>query len=73
MEKMKKDTFKLDFDGKTETWYVIKAKDELTKNHKDIDETVSGLMPENKDDRLCPVRSYRMYLEHLNPRNDYLW
>ena len=30
-------------------------------------------MPENKDDRLCPIRSYRMYVEHLNPKNTYFW
>ena len=31
MDKMKKDTFKIEFDMKTESWYVIKNKDELTK------------------------------------------
>ena len=73
METMGKDHFKMIFDSKHETWYVIKSKDELTKNHRDIEGTISGIMPENKDDRLCPVRSYRMYLEHLNPANPYLW
>ena len=73
METIKKDHFKVEFDSKTQTWFGCKYKDELTKNHKDIDKLTSGVMPENKDDRLCPVRSYRMYLEHLNPANPYLW
>ena len=45
-----------------ETWYVVKDIDELSKNHKDIDEKISGFMPENKDDRLCPVKSFQKYL-----------
>ena len=73
MEKMMKDHFKLEFDMKSEVWYVIKNRDELTKNHKDIDHQASGIMPQNKDDRLCPVRSYKMYLEKLHPNNPYLW
>ena len=51
----------------------MKNLDKLTKNHKEIDLKVSGFMPENKEDRLCPVRSYRMYLEHLHPENKFLW
>ena len=48
MEKMCKNHFKLDYDVKTEHWYVIKAVDELMKNRRDIDEQVTGIMPENK-------------------------
>ena len=70
---MKKSDFKVEFDQKQEIWYVIKTTDELTKNHKEIGNIVSGLMPENRDDHLCPVRSFRMYLEHLNLENDFLW
>ena len=73
MEKMKRNTFKLEFNNQTETWYVIKDIDKLTKNHKDVDEMITGFMPENKDDRLCPVRSFKKYIEHLNPENEYLW
>ena len=73
MDKMTKQSFKLEFHQKTETWYVVKNMDELTKNHKEIDEKVSGFMPENKDDKLCPVRSYKKYIEHLNPANTFLW
>ena len=70
---MRVSDFKIGFNMKTETWYVQKIKDELTKNHKEAENIVTGLMPENKDDRLCPVRSFRKYLEHLEPNNPYLW
>ena len=73
MEKMTKKTFKLSFDAKSETWFVVKDMDELTKNHKEIDTKVSGYMPENKEDSLCPVKSFRKYLDHLHPENEYLW
>ena len=73
MEKMQKDHFKLQFDKKQELWYLIKAKDELTKNHKEIGEIISGIMPENPTDRLCLIRSYRIYMEHLNLQNKFLW
>ena len=73
MEKMKKNTFTMQFDTKSETWYVIKNVDVLTKNYKDISEKVSGFMPENKDDKLCPVKSFQKYNSHLHPQNDFLW
>ena len=73
METMKVNNFGLIFDTKTESWYVKKIRDELTKNHRHPENIVTGFMPKNKDDRLCPVRSFHMYLEHLEPTNDYLW
>ena len=73
MDKMKKTDFKLSFDTKTENWFVMKTRDQLTKNHRGIEEKESGIMPQNKDDKLCPVRSFNMYLEKLNPENEMLW
>ena len=73
MEKMKKDDFQLQFHTKSESWFVIKVRDELTKKHKGIEDPEAGLMLENKDDRMCPVRSFKMYLEHLHPENKFLW
>ena len=73
MEKMLKTDFKIDFDPKTEHWFVIKVRDELMKNHKDVEQQISGIMPENKEDHLCPVCSFRMYIEKLNPNNKFLW
>ena len=34
MEKMQKDDFKLEFNIESEAWYLRKAKNELTKNHR---------------------------------------
>ena len=72
MEKNKENDFKLLFDQKQEIWYLIKNRDELTKNHKEIRSIVSGVMPENCNDCLCPIRSYRKYIDHLNLENEYL-
>ena len=73
MEKMQVNDFQLFFDQKTEGWFVKKVKDELTKNHRKPEQIVSGIMPENRDDPLCPVKSFRKYLEHLSPKNTFLW
>ena len=70
METMKKSDFKLEFNKSTESWMVIKVHDELTKNHQEIGEKIAGVMPEKATDlKTCPVRSYVMYNEHLNPEN----
>ena len=73
MEKMQKDHFETKFNTETEEWFVIKKKDELTKNHRDMENMVSGIMPENKTDPLCPVKSFREYLSHLNPDCKMMW
>ena len=70
---MKKTDFKLQFDAKSETWYICKVKDELTKNHKTMGNIVTGYMPENPTDCLCPIRSWVLYTEKLHPDNEYLW
>ena len=71
---MKQDTFKVVFEDKLDLIYVKKAKDELTKNHKECNsEIITGYMPEIKGHKLCPVDSFREYLSHLNPSNDALW
>ena len=71
MELMQVNDFELCFDNKSETWFVKKVRDKLTKNHRDPKNIVTGYMPENKDDRLCPVRSFKMYLQHLEPKNKF--
>ena len=74
MESMQKSDFKLEFNTTTESWMVIKTNDELTKNHQEIGNKIAGVMPENKNYlKHCPVRSYVMYNEHLNPENTFLW
>jgi hypothetical protein len=70
---MTKDTFKVTIDSDTGRKYVVKCKDELTKNHRGEDtESFSGFMPENHSDS-CPVKSFEKYLMKLNPQCDALW
>ena len=73
MEKMKRADFEVKFNPKNNEEFVVKIKDELTKNHKEMEQIVSGVMPENKTDPLCPVASFKKYLSHLNPQNEYMW
>ena len=72
METMRRDDFKMEFDQKKEIWYVCRAKDEMTKNHKSIESLVTGYMPENPTDHLCPIKSWVKYTSHLHPENPYL-
>ena len=48
-KKMMKDDFKIKCNEKNDEWYVIKVKDEMTKNHREAEQIVSGIMPENKN------------------------
>ena len=58
---MQKDTFNLVYDSETKITYVKKVKDELTKNHKEVNsEITTGFMPQMlKEDgtphKMCPV------------------
>ena len=73
IQNMKKTDFNLKYNTEQEEWVVVKVKDELTKNHRKLEHIVSGVMPENKTDPMCPVQSYKTYIEHLNPENEYMW
>ena len=70
---MQKSWFEVKYDAKNDSEYIVQVRDECTKNHKETEQPCrSYIMPENKDDRQCPVRSFKLYLSHLNPENDYL-
>ena len=73
IEKMLKTDFEVQYNREQEAWCVIKIHDELTKNHHQLENTSSGIMPENKTDPLCPVVSFRKYISHLHPENKYMW
>ena len=76
---MTKETFRLSYDAQTKIAYVLKVKDEMTKNLQEFDNpVVTGFMPQilNPDgtvNKLCPVRSYENYLGHLNEKCPFLW
>ena len=73
MDKMLKTDFEVKYSTEHEEWFVIKVHDELTKNHRELENIVSEVMPENKTDPLCPVKSFREYVSHLHPNNKFMW
>ena len=51
-----------------------RKEDEGTKNHKSYNgDITTAFMPEMKDNRMCPVQSYLMYLYSLTRDVDALW
>lgn len=71
---MTKSTFEVKTDANTGEKYVCQAKDELNKNHNEFDrESYSARMPEMPGNPRCPVASFEMYIQHLNPDCPSLW
>ena len=74
-----KDTFQLMFDNESGITYVRKVTDELSKNHQETDqEIITGFMPQLMEGtghphKLCPVRSFENYVNHLSPKIPNLW
>ena len=69
-----KNTFKIKTDDAIGITYIEKVKDELSKNHQEVDsEIITAFMPEQRGSRMCPVLSFTTYLSALNPKNDKLW
>ena len=76
---MTKEFFQLVYDPETQTTYVKKVRDELTKNHKETNnEVLTGFMPQFLDSTghphpLCPIRSFENYVNNLNENIPNLW
>ena len=77
---MTKSTFALAMNPETGIAYVFKCQDEMQKNHKEANNPIiTGFMPQILDNitgsphKMCPVRSYKNYIGHLNERCQYLW
>ena len=74
-----KETFQLSYDTETKMAFVKKIQDELSKNHQETDqEIITGFMPQllhqnGHPHRMCPVRSFENYINHLNPNINALW
>ena len=66
IDSMKKDAFEMRYNNDTEEWFVIKIQDELTKNHRQMEHLISGIMPENKTDDKCPVLTFKTYNNNNN-------
>ena len=52
---------------------MCKATDELTKNRWEDDEGFNGALMYEKPGPICPVVSFKLYLSHLNPLNEFLF
>ena len=50
---------------------MCKATDELTKNRRENDEGFDGGLMYEKPSPNCPVDSFKLYLSHLNPLNEF--
>ena len=71
---MTKDWFAIKHDDKTDCRFVVKIKDEETKNHKTTEEALTtAFMPEIKGDPYCPVGSFVHYMDALSPKSNSLW
>ena len=53
--------------------FVSKVCDELTKNHREDNEAEEGGIMYATDGVWCPVASFEKYLQHLNPKNEFLF
>ena len=73
---MKKDTFRVAKDDKGRE-YVEQAVSEMDKNHRENstvdDSTGDGRMYDKPGNPLCPVSSFKLYLEKLHPALNDLW
>ena len=75
MAEMIKETFMVKAFPDTGLKNVMKAIDELNKNHSEQDEEgYGGFMMEDKNPGKCPVRSFQKLLfDHLHPNCNRLW
>ena len=64
---MTKDIFMVECDQQTGVTYVKMCVG------KEKDSHAMGFMPEIKGSKYCPVRSFRMYVKHLDPDLPWLW
>ena len=74
-----KQTFQLAYDTEMGISYIKKIQDEISKNHHEAgQEVITGFMPQllnskERPHKLCPVRSFENYIEHLNPNINSSW
>ena len=52
---------------------MCKTTDELTKNRREDDEGLEGGTMFEKTGPHCPVASFEKHLQHLNPKNEFLF
>ena len=73
LRRLKKTDFEVHTDA-TGAKFVTKVRDEITKNHREDDEAEEGgVMYAQTEGVWCPVASFEKCLEHLNPKNEFLF
>ena len=79
MHSMSKSTFELVYDEEIKITYLKRKQDETTKNHKETNsEIITGYMLQILDQnghphQLCPIHSYKNYINHVHDDCEYLW
>ena len=72
LRQLKKAAFEVHTDA-TGAKFVSKVRDELTKTHREDDEAEEGGVMYATEGVWCPVASFEKYLQHLNPKNEFLF
>lgn len=73
LRELSKTSYIVDTDGSGST-FIRKNGSEVTKNHRnDIEDSMGGVIYEEKDSNLCPVASYTYYVGKLHPNCDALF
>ena len=72
LPQLKKAAFKVHTDV-TGAKVVSKVRHELTKNNREHDEAEEGGVMYATEGVWCPVASFEKYLQHLNPKNEFLF
>ena len=72
LRQLRKTDFSVNIDG-SGARYICKITDELTKNRREDDEGFDGGVMYEKPGLHCPVNSFELYLNHLNPLNEFLF
>lgn len=73
MSKMTKSTFAVMKDKESGLKVVVKVDEFGSSPKENQSESITGVMPESVGSRLCPVKSFQLYLSKLHPDCDRLW
>ena len=52
---------------------LCEVRDKLTTNHRENNEAEEGGVMHATEGKWCPVASFKKYLQHLNPKNKFLF
>ena len=74
IDKFLQTTFSVRLHIESNLKYITKEHDEMTKNHKEKStDLVTSCISQIPGYEFCPVHSFEMYIEHLNPDCKFMW